>query len=102
MLQILFDREGRLCGQVALCEGGLCAVAARYRQMFEQAFALGAAGFVLVHNHPSGDPRPSARDIASTRALASMARAMEVEFLDHLIIAGEVAVSMRLTGLMPA
>ena len=102
MLQLLFDAEGRLCGHVAVCEGGPCAIAARYRHMFEQAFALGAAGFVLVHNHPSGDPRPSARDIASTRALAGMARAMEIEFLDHLVIAPRAAVSLRRAGLMPA
>lgn len=102
MLQILFDEDGRLCGDVVLCAGGTCTVATRYRQMFEQAFAIGAAGFVLAHNHPSGDRRPSARDIASTRALASMARAMEIEFLDHLVVTRDAAVSMRQAGLMPA
>lgn len=102
MLQVLFDGEGWLCGHAVLREGGMSAVAARYRPMFEQAFALGAAGFLLAHNHPSGDPRPSPRDIASTRALASMARAMEVEFLDHLVIARGTAVSMRKAGLIPA
>lgn len=101
MLQMLFAADGRLCGHVVLADGGRCSVSARYRPMFEHAFRLRAAAFVLAHNHPSGDPRPSRRDIASTRALAGIARAMEIEFLDHLVIAGRTAVSMRKAGLIP-
>jgi DNA repair protein RadC len=53
------------------------------------AKALEAAGFVLVHNHPSGDPRPSPSDIKATRSLAQLSRDLDVPLLDHFIIAGD-------------
>ena len=45
-----------------------------------------AAGFVLVHNHPSGDARPSAADVRLTQRVVKGARILEVEFLDHVIV----------------
>lgn len=100
MLELLFDGSGRFCGCQVQSEGRSALISARYRQLFEHAFRMGAAGFVLVHNHPSGNPRPSARDIAATRKLIAVARAMELEFLDHVVVAGCSAVSMRKAGLM--
>ncbi|SFG14408.1 DNA repair protein RadC [Novosphingobium sp. CF614] len=97
---MLFDGTGDLCGHLARCDGGPRSISARYRLLFEHAFTLDASGFVLVHNHPSGIPWPSARDVASTRALAAMARATELEFLDHVVVGGRSAVSMRRAGLM--
>ncbi|MCT2398845.1 JAB domain-containing protein [Novosphingobium mangrovi (ex Huang et al. 2023)] len=101
MLEVLFDARGNLCGYQARCEGRVGAISARYRQLFEYAFRMKAAGFVLVHNHPSGDSRPSVQDIAATRALAAVARAMDVEFFDHVIVGGRAAVSMKRAGLIP-
>lgn len=75
-------------------------IAARYRHLFEQAFRSRATGFLLAHNHPSGDPRPSAQDIVATRKLGALSRALDLEFLDHIVIGGRVAVSMRRSGLM--
>ncbi len=51
------------------------------------ALKLEAAGFVLVHNHPSGDPTPSRSDIEFTRRLAHISREMEVPLLDHFVVA---------------
>lgn len=100
MLELLFDDAGRFCGYQVRSEGRPAVISARYRHLFEHAFSVGAAGFLLVHNHPSGDPRPSAQDIAATRPLVAVARAMELEFLDHIVIGGRSAVSMRSAGFM--
>ncbi|WP_269430654.1 JAB domain-containing protein [Novosphingobium malaysiense] len=100
LLQVLYDESGRLCGHQVCGGSGLACVSVRYRDLFEHAFRIDASGFVLVHNHPSGDARPSAGDIRATRALGAVAQAMDMEFHDHLIVAGHAAVSMREAGLM--
>lgn len=66
----------------------------RVRPLFERALALGANGLLLAHNHPSGNCRPSAQDILSTRLLRDIGAALEVELIDHLIFAGRRCFSM--------
>jgi DNA repair protein RadC len=66
----------------------------------------GAYGFVLIHNHPSGDPSPSRADEMVTRRLVEAAELMQVKFLDHVIIGrpspGRAAFySFRSAGLIP-
>ena len=46
----------------------------------------GASGFVLVHNHPSGDPSPSQADIRATRQLREAAKVVQLDLLDHVIV----------------
>jgi DNA repair protein RadC len=50
--------------------------------------ALCAAGFILVHNHPSGDATPSNTDLKATARLAHVCRELDLPMLDHIIIAG--------------
>lgn len=100
VVEVLYDAQGHLCGHRVQADGGPVSISARYRNLFEHAFRMQASGLVLVHNHPSGDPRPSGQDIAATRDLAAMARAMDIEFHDHVVIGGASAVSMRKAGLM--
>ena len=54
-----------------------------------------AAAIILVHNHPSGDPTPSAEDIAITHRLRQVGEIMGVRVLDHVVIADERYVSLR-------
>lgn len=72
----------------------------RYRDIFETAFANRASGILLVHNHPSGDPNPSERDLASTANLIALCRPLELRLIDHLIVAGPRVISMRGAGLL--
>jgi DNA repair protein RadC len=60
----------------------------------------GSRGLILAHNHPSGDPRPSAADKRITRRLALVGEAMDVAILDHLVMAGIECRSMRQMGLL--
>jgi DNA repair protein RadC len=56
------------------------------RETFKPAILAGAAAIVLAHNHPSGDPEPSAEDVALTRRLASAGTLLGIEVLDHVIV----------------
>ncbi|MFZ4693963.1 MAG: RadC family protein [Verrucomicrobiia bacterium] len=56
------------------------------REVYRPAIACGAAHLVLVHNHPSGDPKPSADDIRATREMAEAGRLLGIPLLDHVIL----------------
>ena len=54
--------------------------------MFRKAVALGAVAMVCAHNHPSGDPQPSAEDIRITKRLVEASKVLDIRILDHVII----------------
>ncbi|MGH2605229.1 MAG: JAB domain-containing protein, partial [Anaerolineales bacterium] len=54
---------------------------------------------IVVHNHPSGDPTPSPEDIAVTRAIVQAGRLLDIDVLDHLVIAGSGFSSLKAKGL---
>lgn len=70
------------------------------REVFRPAIAEAAAGVILVHNHPSGDPTPSAEDRAVTRQMAAAGEVVGIPVLDHLIIAGDRWTSCAGQGLL--
>jgi DNA repair protein RadC len=59
------------------------------RCVFEPALSLGAAGVVLVHNHPSGESNPSEADVKVTEQLVESGKILEIQFVDHIIIGRE-------------
>jgi DNA repair protein RadC len=72
------------------------------RKVLERALFHKASGFILAHNHPSGDPTPSTQDRQLTDLLAQAARPLGVRFLDHVIIGDGQPFSFRHHGLMPS
>ena len=56
------------------------------KEVFREAFKVGADAIIVAHNHPSGDPTPSKADLQLTSALQSTARLLGIKFLDHLIL----------------
>jgi DNA repair protein RadC len=60
----------------------------------------GAAGVIIAHNHPSGDPTPSAEDRAVTQQLLAAGRLLDIPLYDHVVLAGERWVSFATTGLL--
>src|SRR5580765_1671957 len=70
------------------------------REVFRAAIAEAAAGIIVVHNHPSGDPTPSAEDRAVTQQLAAAGRLLDLPLYDHVIIAGDRFVSFACAGLL--
>lgn len=67
-------------------EGLLDSCQVHPREVFREAVRTGTARAVLVHNHPSGDPTPSAEDIRVTRQLIEAGRIMDIQVLDHVIL----------------
>lgn len=70
------------------------------REVFRGAIAEAAAGIIVVHNHPSGDPTPSADDRAVTRQLVDAGRLLDLPVYDHVIIGAERYVSFAEAGLL--
>src|SRR4051812_7470041 len=71
------------------------AIAFPIRDIVADAVALGSAELVLAHNHPSGNPEPSATDIETTRSLLRVTRPIGIRVKDHLIFGGGHFVSFR-------
>lgn len=69
------------------------------REVFKPAFLEGAAALILVHNHPSGDPKPSRADVAFTEKLVKASETLGIQLLDHVIIADNCYFSIREKGL---
>ena len=91
------DEEAR-CLHVSRHEGDEASAAFPLRTIISDAAAHGSAGIVLAHNHPSGDPNPSADDCRATRRLATVAEALDCTVLDHLVFAGSKVTSLRQLG----
>ena len=70
------------------------------REVIRRALSLQATALILVHNHPSGDPRPSKEDVAMTREIQAAARTLEITLHDHLVIARGRHNSFKSMGLI--
>ena len=86
VLCLHLDRKHRLRGYQEVSRGGLDNAPVDLRVLFAGVLVAGTPAFALAHNHPSGDPAPSADDHALTRRVARAADLLGVEFLDHLIV----------------
>jgi len=79
--------------------GSLSANIVHPREVFKSAVELSAAGVILVHNHPSGDPSPSEEDVKLTKKVAEAGEVMGIKVLDHVIIGDKKFVSLKEQGL---
>ncbi len=96
---ILLDGKNRPLKDVRVSEGTLTASLVHPREVFVPVIEESAAAIILVHNHPSGDPTPSAEDIAITHRLREVGELMGVRVLDHVIIGHGRYVSFSDEGL---
>ncbi len=80
------DSRLRHMGTTVISIGTVNESSAHPREVIRPVITRGAFGFVLIHNHPSGDPGPSRADDELTRRLIEAAKLMQVRFLDHVII----------------
>jgi DNA repair protein RadC len=97
LIAIYVDAKHRLLRIEPISEGSLARTPLEIGRIIHRALDLGAAGFLLVHNHPSGDPTPSASDIQATERLRRIAADLDILLIDHLVIAGgEVRIVNRL------
>ncbi len=96
---LLLDTRNRLVHIAEVYRGSLNTSLVRIGEVFREALRHNAAGLIVVHNHPSGDPSPSPEDVALTRSLVEAGKLLDLQVLDHLIIGQGRFVSLRERGL---
>lgn len=92
---LLLDTKHRVLRTSVLSVGTLDASIVHPREVFREATSAGAAGLVVFHNHPSGDPLPSEDDCRLTERLVAAGVLMGIAVLDHVILADEKYYSFR-------
>ncbi len=86
---ILLDSKNRVLGNLRISEGSLGASLVHPREAFRPAIRESAAAVIFLHNHPSGDPLPSAEDRQITGRLREASELLGIPMLDHVIIGAE-------------
>jgi len=83
---ILLNQKNKPLGRIAITTGTVNSTLAHPREVFRPAILAGATAIICVHNHPSGDPAPSAPDLHVTRLLREASRTVDISLLDHVIL----------------
>ncbi|HEY0324964.1 MAG TPA: DNA repair protein RadC [Allosphingosinicella sp.] len=100
-VRVLFlDSKNRLIRDEAMWEGSVDESAVYVREIVRRALDYQATGLIIVHNHPSGDPKPSPQDIAITKDIADAARHLKITLHDHVIVGRSGHASLRALGLI--
>ncbi len=97
---ILLNRANRIISKTAISKGGISGTVVDPRLIFKQAIDHNASGIILSHNHPSGNTKPSEADIQLTKKLKEAGRTLDIDILDHIIIAGSSFFSFADEGMI--
>jgi DNA repair protein RadC len=95
---VLLNTKNTVIAMETVYAGNLAGSSVRIGEVFREAVRRQSAAMVVVHNHPSGDPSPSAEDLRITGELAEAGRLLDIELLDHLVIGHGRWVSLRSLG----
>ncbi len=99
---LILDSQHRMAKDVTVTRGLLNSSPVHAREVFREAIAESAAAVVLVHNHPSGDPTPSADDLRVTADLVAGGRLVDIPVFDHVIVGRGGYVSLAERRLLEA
>lgn len=94
------DAKHRVIGYTEVARGSVMGVAVTPSEVFRPAIVNGSVAIVISHNHPSGDPTPSADDIAVTARLLKSAKLLGIKLLDHVIVGHKKHFSFLDQGLL--
>lgn len=83
---LCLNRKNRLIKKVEITSGTASNSLVHPREVFREAIRQGASAIICAHNHPSGDPAPSAADIKVTRQLRESAKVIGIDLLDHIVV----------------
>lgn len=97
---ILLNRANKVLGIVEISTGGVSGTVADPKVILGAALKAAASGFIMAHNHPSGNLAPSQTDIDLTRKLKEGGRFLEIQLLDHVIVTTEGYYSFADEGLV--
>ncbi len=97
---LYLNRKNRVLALETISVGGLSSSLVHPREVFKPALKRSAASVILIHNHPSGDPTPSAEDIKITRRIMDSGQLLGIDVLDHIIIGDGRFISLKSTNAM--
>ncbi|MDQ3008687.1 MAG: DNA repair protein RadC [bacterium] len=100
LVGLYLDARNRPIEQKTITIGTLNSNLIHPREVFAPALSLRAAGLIVAHNHPSGDPTPSSEDITATQRLCEAGEILNIPVLDHLIISNHGWKSLKQEQLM--
>jgi DNA repair protein RadC len=96
---LCLDTKNYVVAQQLVYQGTVNSSAVRVAEVFKPAIARTCPAIAVIHNHPSGDPTPSPEDIRTTEQLRRAGELLDIELLDHVIIAHNKYVSLKARGL---
>lgn len=96
---LLLNAKNGVIRQSTVYVGNVSAALVRVAELFRDAIRAHAAGLIVVHNHPSGDPEPSPDDLHLTAEAIAAGRLLDLPLLDHVILAADGFVSLRDRGI---
>lgn len=96
---IILDTKNHVLKIHTVYIGSLNTAVMRVGELFREAIRLNSAALIIVHNHPSGDPTPSAEDVQVTRQVVEAGKLLSIDVLDHLVIGQARWVSLKERGL---
>jgi len=91
----LLSRKHRLMAVVPVYNGNVAGTSVRIGELFTEAVRRNSSGILLAHNHPSGDPSPSADDLRTTKDAAAAGRLLGIEVVDHLVFGAGRWISLQ-------
>ncbi len=95
---VLLNARNSVLKVVTVYQGNVSSSLVRVGELFRDAVRVSAAGVILVHNHPSGDPTPSPDDLHLTAEALAAGRLLDIDLLDHIVIGHAAFVSLRDRG----
>ena len=98
MYMVLLDQALKVLGVALVSRGGVCNTVVDLRIIFQTAILANASRIILVHNHPSGNLKPSLQDDKITKRVYQVASILGIELTDHLIISEESYYSYAIEG----
>jgi DNA repair protein RadC len=99
--RVLFlDKKNQLICDEQLGQGTVDHAPVYPREVMRRALELSASSIILVHNHPSGDPKPSSADIDMTKQIIESGRSLTISVHDHLVVGRDGVASFKALGLM--
>lgn len=88
--KVLFlSRANEVVAKITPFTGGVAGVVADPKVIFQKALAANASGFIVAHNHPSGNRNPSQADLDLTKKLKEAGKVLDIQLLDHIIMSGD-------------
>lgn len=99
MWLLLLNNKNRITHEAFIYRGTINSIFIRSAEIFRPAIGYNAAGLILSHCHPSGNPTPSPEDVAVTQNLVDLGKALDVQVLDHIVVGDNQWLSLREMGL---